>query len=112
MGTKKETMDYLMSQLSALEGLRTTKMFGEYGVYQNDKLFALICDDQFFLKPTEAGKNFLQNPEEGYPYPGAKAWYYIPEDAWEDAQWLLELVLVSLPEVQPVKKKTKKTKSV
>jgi DNA transformation protein and related proteins len=110
MGSRKETIDYILSQLDSLEGLRHTKMFGEYGVYQADKLFALVCDDQFFLKPTTAGRDFLVEAEEGYPYPGSKPWLYIPEDKWEDADWLVELVRISLPEISPIKKKTKKTK--
>ncbi|MEF3694316.1 MAG: TfoX/Sxy family protein [Candidatus Cloacimonadota bacterium] len=111
MGSKKETMDFLVDQLSALEELRWIKMFGEYGIYSGDKLFALVCDDQFFLKPTEAGRAWLGEVEEGFPYPGSKPWLYIPEDQWDDAERLVELIRLSLPEIKPVKKKAKNPKT-
>lgn len=110
MGSKKETIDFLLEQLSELEDVRWIKMFGEYGIYSGDKLFALVCDDQFFLKPTEAGKAFLGEVEEGFPYPGAKPWFYIPEDQWDDSEHLVQMVRISLPEIKPVKKKVKKAK--
>ncbi|HOH46832.1 MAG TPA: TfoX/Sxy family protein [Candidatus Cloacimonadota bacterium] len=110
MGSKKETIDFLLEQLSELEDVRWIKMFGEYGIYCGDKLFALVCDDQFFLKPTEAGKAFLGEVEEGFPYPGAKPWFYIPEDQWDDSEHLVQMVRISLPEIKPVKKKAKKAK--
>jgi len=56
MATSKEYIDYVLECLSHIEGISARKMFGEYGIYCGDKLFALVCDDQFFLKPTEAGK--------------------------------------------------------
>ena len=34
-------------------------MFGEYALYSRAKVVALICDDQLFVKPTEAGRSFV-----------------------------------------------------
>lgn len=107
MATKAETAEYLVSQMLGLGNVYARKMFGEYGVYCDDRMFALICDDQLFYKPTAAGKAFLEEYEEGMPYPGAKPWLLIPEDQWDDALWLTELARITLPEVIPVKKKSK-----
>jgi hypothetical protein len=34
-------------------------MFGEYAIYCDGKVVALVCDDQFFLEPTAAGRALL-----------------------------------------------------
>ena len=48
------------------------KMFGEYAVYLDGKVVLLVCDNQAFLKPTEAGRKLLGTVEEAPAYPGAK----------------------------------------
>lgn len=111
MGTKKETMDYIMSRIESVGEVSCKRMFGEYGVYYQDRMFALVCDDQLFIKPTVAGKDFLGEVEEGQPYPGAKEWFLITEDRWDDEEWLCELIRRTYPEVTPVKKKTKTAKN-
>lgn len=83
------------------------KMFGEYGIYLEGRMIALVCDDLLFIKPTEAGKAFLVSPEEGQPYPGAKLWFLIPEDEWDDKQKLTELLRVTVAEL-PLPKPKKK----
>ncbi|MDD4308904.1 MAG: TfoX/Sxy family protein [Candidatus Cloacimonetes bacterium] len=108
MSSTKETVDYILDQLSDLEDIHVKMMFGEYGIYQFDKMFGMVCDNQLFIKPTVAGRAFWGEAEEGCPYPGSKPWFYVSEERWDDEQWLQELVLVTLPEVLPVKKKTKK----
>ncbi|GAB1367235.1 TfoX/Sxy family protein [Candidatus Cloacimonadaceae bacterium] len=106
MATKKETMDYLLGQLQELEKVRYLKMFGEYGIYFQEKMIALVCDDQLYIKPTKAGKEYLGEVEEAPPYPGAKNWFLVPEEDWEDAVWLGGLIRATTPEV-PLPKKRK-----
>jgi len=67
----------------------------------------LICDNQFFVKPTKAGRAFIGHPEEGFPYPNAKAYFLINEKL-EDRVWmkkLIDLTLEELPYPKPKKKK-------
>ena len=110
MATKPDIAEYLVSQMQAVGDVYAKKMFGEYGVYLEDKMFALVCDNQLFIKPTTAGRTYLEEVEEGQPYPGAKPWFLITEDNWDDADWLCEIVRATLPEVVPVKKKAPKKK--
>lgn len=67
-------------------------MFGEYAVYIDDKVAALVCDDDLFIKPTDAGKRILKEPIEKPPYPGAKNYYWISAELWDDAEWLCDLL--------------------
>jgi len=67
-------------------------MFGEFAIYSMGKVVALVCDDQLFVKPTEAGKRFIGKVTESAPYPGAKPHFLIQGDLWEDGDWLSELI--------------------
>ncbi|HAS82470.1 MAG TPA: hypothetical protein DCS43_07310, partial [Verrucomicrobia bacterium] len=53
---------------------RLQKMFGEYGLYCDGTIEALICNDQLFIKPTEAGRSFIKHAVEAPPYPGGCPW--------------------------------------
>jgi TfoX/Sxy family transcriptional regulator of competence genes len=108
MGSTKECMDYLLERLEALQGVYARKMFGEYGIYFRDKVVAMLCDDQLFVKPTDAGIAFLKDPEYAPPYPGAREYILIPEDSWDDSLWLCELIRISEPEIKLPKKKKPK----
>lgn len=111
MGSKQEIADYIVGQISEAGIVYARKMFGEYGLYYDAKMIAIIADDQLFLKPTEAGRNFIGEVEEGAPYPGAKPWLLIPEERWEDAPWLTELAKVTAAALPlPKPKAPKKTK--
>ncbi|RYD21729.1 MAG: response regulator, partial [Spirochaetia bacterium] len=37
---------------------------GEYGLYLDGRLVALVCDDQLFVKPTVAGRAYASNADE------------------------------------------------
>ncbi len=85
-------------------------MFGGCTLYSKDKVVALICDDQLFVKPTEAGRAFIGDVVEAPPYPGAKLSFLI-EDKIEDGEWLTELITLTeaeLPSPKPKKKKKSK----
>jgi DNA transformation protein len=108
MASRQEIADYIIGQISASGAVRSLKMFGEYGIYCEEKIVAFICDDQLFIKPTEAGRAFIGDVEEAPPYPGARNWFLIPEDMWDDAEWLTRLIMVSVPELPLPKKKKNK----
>ena len=59
------------------------KMFGEYGLYSNGKIVALICDNQLFVKPTQSGRDFIGDVDEAPPYPGARD-YFLIDDKFEE----------------------------
>lgn len=106
MGTRSDTVEFLVDQLSALPTVRTRKMFGEYCLYLDDKPVAFVCDDELFVKPTEAGRAFIGEPEEAPAYPGSKMYFRVPGDRWEDRDWLTELIDLTAAEL-PVPKPKK-----
>lgn len=110
MATVQKTIDYLTDQMSRAGEIRSRKMFGEYAIYCHDKVVALVCDDQLYVKPTEAGRKYLKHPIEAPPYPGAKPYFRIDGDRWEDQEWLSGIIAItqeSLP--MPKSKLNKRT---
>jgi len=111
MATKADNVEYLVGQMAGAGFVHARKMFGEYGVYCDERMIALVCDDRLFIKPTQPGKDFLGEYEEGLPYPGAKPWLLIPEDDWDDAELLTELARITAAALPlPKPKAPKKTK--
>ena len=109
MATNKEFVDFVLDQIEDAGEITAKKMFGEYGLFSNKKIFALICDNKLFIKPTEAGRAFINNVVEAPAYPGAKLSFLI-EDKLEDREWISHLVRITLEELpEPKLKKKKKT---
>ncbi len=108
MATDPGTVDVVLDAISAAGDVSARKMFGEYGVYCDGKIIGLICDDTFFVKITDAGRDFIGTPEEGPAYPGAKPSFVIPEDRWDDHDWMSGLITASWQELPVPKPKKKK----
>ncbi len=112
MASDQSFVEYIADQMAAAGRITYRKMFGEYAVYCDGKVVALICDNQLFVKPTEDGRAYIGNVCEAPPYPGAKT-YFLIEEAYEDADWisgLIRLTAKQLPPPKPKKMKTKKQK--
>ena len=107
MATKQSTVDFILEQIAEAGVVNARKMFGEYAIYCNERVVALVCDDQLFVKPTDEVKALLANYEEKPPYPGAKPYIYISGDYWEDKQWLT-MIITKTAEVVPLPKLKKK----
>lgn len=108
MGKKFEFVEFIADQLREAGNITYKKMFGEYGLYCNEKIFALICDDQLFIKITDAGRSLFPNLQEAPPYDGAKN-YFLIEDV-DDREMLTKLTVATcaqLPDPKPKKKKSK-----
>jgi TfoX/Sxy family transcriptional regulator of competence genes len=113
VATKQSTVDFIAEQMSEGNDVTSRKMFGEYAIYCQRKVVALVCDDLLFIKPTRAGRAFAGDVEEGFPYPGAKPWLAIDGDRWEDREWLSQLATLTadeLPLPKPPRAKAKRPK--
>ncbi|MDD5055626.1 MAG: TfoX/Sxy family protein [Candidatus Peribacteraceae bacterium] len=95
MATQASTVDFLIARVSDAGVVRSRKMFGEYALYCDEKVVALICDDKLFVKLTDAGRAFVGQLEEAPPYPGSKPYWLVEEDRWENREWMTELIRVT-----------------
>ncbi len=107
MASDQTFVDFIVDQIENAGEISAKKMFGEYALYSGEKLFALICDNKLFIKPTQAGRAFIGDVVEAPPYPGAKPSFLI-EEKFEDRGWLSELVRISVEELPLPKPKKKK----
>jgi DNA transformation protein and related proteins len=111
MASSQQNVDFVLEQLRDAGDVSARKMFGEYAIYRRDKVVALFCDDQLFVKPTLGGKTFIGRVKEVPPYPSAKPCFLITGDQCEDGEWLSELILITERELPPPKPKTPKAKA-
>ena len=103
MASSKEFVQYVCDQMSAAAPVTYKSMFGEYGLFAEGKFFAVICDNQLFFKPTEAGRAAFSLPEYP-PYEGAKPYLLLEEAGL--VSHIARVTLDALP-FQPKKAKKK-----
>ena len=106
MASNADFVQYIVDQCSGAGEVTVRKMFGDYGIYCYGKIFGLISDNGFYVKPTDAGRVLLRTEELRPPYDGAKPYFYI-EDI-DDRDYLSALVKATcdaLPEPKPKAKK-------
>ena len=108
MASDEEFIKFLAEQMEGAGVLRYRKMFGEYAIYCDEKVVALVCDNKLFVKPTENGRTFIGDVVEAPAYPGAKMSFLI-EDKFEDRDWISELIRITAEELPLPKPKKKKT---
>ena len=80
MATQLKTVLYIADQSGLGTRLSYRRMFGEYALYLNTKVVALVCDDRLFLKPTDEGRILLGNPREVPAYPGSRNYFLLEEE--------------------------------
>jgi TfoX/Sxy family transcriptional regulator of competence genes len=100
-------VQHVCDQLRDVSAVSYKKMFGEYGLYVGGKMVALVCDNQLYVKPTEAGRQLLETPSEGAPYPGAKPHFMLDEhlDNRELLTAVFRVTEAALPVPKPKKRK-------
>jgi TfoX/Sxy family transcriptional regulator of competence genes len=111
MATDPDFVKFVADQIDDTCEISYRKMFGEYALYSKGKVVALVCDNQLFIKSTEAGKSFIGDVVEAPPYPGAKLAFLI-QDKIEDEEWLTQLITLTeeeLPMPKPKSRKKSKT---
>lgn len=107
MASDPATAAFAVEQMAGAGVLRHAAMFGEYAIWCDGKLVALVCDDQVFLKPTAGALALVPDLPRGPPYPGARP--MVIGDALLDDPELLSRVVAQiaadLPEPKPKKPK-------
>ena len=79
MASSKEYLEYVLEQLSEVEGLRYRPMMGEYLIYCRGKLVGGVYDDRLLVKPTKSACALLPDAPREEPYPGGKPMLLVTE---------------------------------
>lgn len=103
MASSKEYLDFILEQLSELEGISYRAMMGEYILYYGGKIVGGIYDDRFLVKVTKSSQEMMPDAELELPYEGAKEMLLV--DDVENKEFLRELLEAMYPELPLPKKK-------
>jgi TfoX/Sxy family transcriptional regulator of competence genes len=103
MASSKEYLDFILEQLSELEGISYRAMMGEYILYYGGKIVGGIYDDRFIVKVTKSSRKKMPDAELELPYEGAKEMLLV--DDVENKELLRELLEAMYPELPLPKKK-------
>lgn len=103
MATQKDTVVYILEKLDADNIFSARPMFGEYSLYVDGKVVALIADDTLYVKILPASEQLESICEKGPPYPGAKLCYIVTEDQLGSIT-NLPAILIAIAQSLPSKK--------
>ena len=104
MASSKEYLNFILDQLSGLNGISYRAMMGEYIIYYNGKIVGGIYDDRFLVKPVKAAVAMLPDEKMELPYEGGKEMLLV-EDV--DNRMFLEKLFTAIYEELPEPKKKK-----
>ena len=103
MPASKEYLDFILEQLSDLEGVSWRAMRGEYLLYPRGKIFGGIYDDRFLVKPIRSARAMMPDAAMEAPYPGAKEMLLV--DNVENRAFLRALIDAMFEELPAPKNK-------
>ncbi|MBR4768999.1 MAG: TfoX/Sxy family protein [Lachnospiraceae bacterium] len=99
MASSKSYLEFILDQLSSLDGISYKAMMGEYIIYYRGKIVGGIYDDRFLVKPTESAKQLMPYASYEIPYEGAKKMLLVDDvDNREFLNQLLNAMVTELPE--------------
>jgi DNA transformation protein len=110
MATRKETVGFILEKLRDPKRFSARAMFGEYALYADGKVVALICDDRLYVKILPASAELETVCEKGEPYPRAKL-HYIVEEGQLSTMPRLSAILAEIGRSLPEKKKRGRKKT-
>ena len=59
MKASPEYLAFIMDKLSPINGIGSRAMFGGYGIFCGDYMFALIAEDTLYLKVNESNPSLM-----------------------------------------------------
>jgi TfoX/Sxy family transcriptional regulator of competence genes len=102
MSTTKETISVILKKLGNSTRFTARPLFGEYAVYADQKVVALVCDDLLYVKICAASSALEHECEQDAPYPGARPYYVVDEEKLDSMQRLPH-ILCAIAETLPAK---------
>ena len=89
MPSSKEYLDFVLDQLSYLDGISHRAMMGEYIIYYKGKIVGGIYDDRFLVKQTKSSRLLMPEAPLEIPYEGGREMLLVEE--LEDREFLVKL---------------------
>lgn len=105
MSSTKEYLNYILDQLSLIDGITYRQMMGEYIIYHHGKIAAYLCDDRLLVKPVASAVRLMPDAVYETPYEGAKEMLLVKNA--DDREYLKELFEAMYDELPEPKKRKK-----
>ena len=105
MASSREFLDFILEQLSSLDGISHRAMMGEYIIYYRDKVVGGIYDDRFLVKPVASALRMMPDAQMELPYEGGSRMLAV--DDVEDREFLQELIEAMYDELPAPRKPSK-----
>ena len=102
MASSQGYLNFILDQLSDLDGISHRAMMGEYVIYYRGKVIGGIYDDRFLVKPTKSAAAMMPDAEQELPYEGAKKMLLV--DNIEDRAFLKALLEAMYEDLPAAKK--------
>ncbi len=103
MPSSSDYLDFVLEQLSEIEGIAWKRMMGEYLLYVHGKLIGGVYDNRLLVKPTKGAMTLLPDAPQELPYEGAKPMLLVED--MENRELLSALCRVLYDELPAAKKK-------
>ena len=103
MASSKEYLDFVLEQLSDLDGITFRPMMGEYLLYVDGRLAGGVYDNRLLVKPVPSAAAFVGEPVYQLPDEGAKPMLFV--ENMDDRAWLAGLLRTMRDELPEPKKK-------
>ena len=104
MASSKSYLDFILDQLSGLDGVSWRAMMGEYILYVNGKIVGGIYDDRFLVKAVKSAESLMPNAPRERPYDGAREMLLVVDVENRD---FLERLLTAMEEELPAPRSRK-----
>ena len=90
MASSREYLNFILEQLSLLDGVSYRAMMGDYIIYFKGKVIGGIYDDRFLIKPTKSALSMMPDADMELPYPGGKEMLLVNDP--ENKDFLFNLI--------------------
>lgn len=102
MASSKDYLNFILEQLSELDGITYRAMMGEFIIYYQNKIIGGIYDDRLLVKDVRSARELMPDAPLELPYDGAKKMILVTE---VDDKDFLNNLITSVYEEPPAKKK-------
>ena len=103
MASSREYRDFILGQLSGLDGISCRQMMGEYIICYQGRIVGGIYDNRFLVKPTASAAAMMPEADREFPYEGAKEMLLV--DNVDNREFLTELLTAMVDELPAPKPK-------
>lgn len=106
MASSREYLDFVLEQLSDLDGITFRPMMGEYLLYVDGRLAGGVYDNRLLVKPVPSAVAYVGETVYQQPYEGAKPMLFV--ENMDDRAWLAGLLRTMRDELPESKKQSLK----